>query len=170
MHVERRMPAIALAALLALAGVMGVVKAVEADVNVRHRLDVETGGGKVLVRVMIENHGQHPIWVPREIAAADFLSGPRFDLRSGEGALAYIGRMVKRAAPGPDDYLEVKPNTTQLNTIDITAAYAFKPGQHAYEIRYAGPFVENLRRLDVAAIQNTPSAPVRFTHTGQPGK
>lgn len=167
MHVERRVPAFALAAMLALAGVMGVVKAVEADVNVKHRLDVETGGGKVLVRVMIENHGERPIFVPREIGEGDLLTGPRFKLRAGERDVAYTGPMVKRAKLGPADYLEVKPNTTQLNTIDITGAYAFKPGRHAYEIQYAGPWLDDLGRLDAASIENSPSAPVRFTHTGR---
>ena len=61
MHVKRSMPAV----LLALAGLVGASGAVEADVNVRHRLDVETTGGKVLVRVTIENHGEKTIWVPR---------------------------------------------------------------------------------------------------------
>lgn len=165
MHVKRKRPAGVLAVVLALAGAMGVVKAVEADVSVRHRLDVETGGGKVLVRVMIENHGDRPIWVPRDIAAADLLTAPRFELRSGADSVAYTGRMVKRAAPGPQDYLEVKPSTTQLNTIDITDAYAFKPGRHAYEIRYAGPWLDSLAKLDAASIERSPAAPVKFTHT-----
>jgi len=166
MHVKRTMPAALLASVLALAGVMGVVKTVAADVNVKHRLDIETGGGKVRVRVMIENHSERPIWVPREIAAGDELTGPRFELRAGEGDVSYTGKMVKRAAPGPGDYLEIKPHTTQLNTIDITGAYAFKPGRHDYEIRYTGPWLGDLGKLDAASIETSPAPPVRFTHTG----
>lgn len=167
MHVKRSLPVTALAVALALVGVAGVIKPVEAETSVRHRLDVETGDGKVKVRVMIENRGDQPVWVPREIAEADELTGPRFDLRTPQEEVAYTGKMVKRAAPGPQDYLEIKPHTTHLNTIDITGAYAFKPGQHAYEIRYAGPWLSSLAKLDAASIEESASAPVRFSYTGR---
>lgn len=167
MHVKRRRPATVLATMLALAGLAGVVKAVEAKVNVHHRLEVETGAGKVKVRVLIENRGDAPVWIPREIALGDDLSAPRFALSSTQEAVAYTGRMVKRAALGPADYLEVKPQTTHLNTIDITQAYAFKPGQHSYEIRYAGPWLAGLGKLDAGSIKSSPALPVRFSHTGR---
>jgi hypothetical protein len=161
------MPVAVLATVLALAGLAGAVKAVEAKVNVQHRLEVETGAGKVKVRVMIENRGDTPVWIPREIALGDDLSAPRFALTSTQDAVPYTGRMVKRAALGPADYLEVKPQTTHLNTIDITQAYAFKPGQHSYEIRYAGPWLADLGKLDAASIRSSPALPVRFSHTGR---
>src|SRR5690606_30378820 len=141
-------PATVLATLLALGGLAGAVKAVEAKVNVQHRLEVETGATSVKVRVLIENRGDRSVWIPREIALGDDLTAPRFKLRTPEEEVAYTGRMVKRAAPGLADYLEVKPQTTHLNTIDITQAYAFKPGQHSYEIRYAGPWLANPGKLD----------------------
>lgn len=167
MHVKRSMPVAVLATVLAVAGLAGAVKAVEAKVNVLHRLEVETGAGKVKVRVLIENRGDQPVWIPREIALGDDLSAPRFDLLSSQDAVAYTGRMVKRAALGPGDYLEVKPQTTHLNTIDITQAYAFKPGQHSYEIRYAGPWLAGLGKLDAASIKSSPAIPVKFSHTGR---
>jgi len=112
MHVKRSMPAAVLATLLALGGLVGAVKAVEAKVNVHHRLEVETGAKSVKVRVLIENRGDQSVWIPREIALGDDLTAPRFNLRTPEEEVAYTGRMVKRAAPGPADYLEVKPQTT----------------------------------------------------------
>lgn len=170
MHVKRSVPATVLGTALALGGLAGVINPVEADVNVRHRLDVETGDGKVKVRVMIENHGDRPVWVPREIADSDELTGPRFTLRTPQEDVPYTGKMVKRAAPGPDDYLEIKPHTTHLNTIDITGAYAFKPGTHSYEIRYAGPWLPGMEQRDAASIEESPSAPVRFSYTAKPAK
>lgn len=167
MHVKRSMPVAVLATVLAVAGLAGAVKAVEAKVNVHHRLEVETGAGKVKVRVLIENRGDQPVWIPREIALGDDLSAPRFDLSSSQDGVAYTGRMVKRAALGPADYLEVKPQTTHLNTIDITQSYAFKPGQHSYEIRYAGPWLSDLGKLDAASIKSSPAIPVKFSHTGR---
>lgn len=165
MLVKRRVPVTLLATALALGSLAGVINPVEADVNVRHRLDVETGDGKVRVRVMIENRGDRPVWVPREIADGEQLTGPRFDLRTPQEEVKYTGRMVKRAPLGPGDYLEIKPHTTHLNTIDITGAYAFKPGRESYEIRYAGPWLSSLDKLDAASIEKSPSAPVRFSHT-----
>ena len=171
MHVERskalRIRQTIVAGTLALAGLMGAVKAVEAKVDVNHRLEVETGAGTVKVRVLIENRGDTPVWIPREIALGDDLTAPRFLLRSREDDVAYTGRLVKRAAPGPADYLEVKPQTTHLNTIDITDAYAFKPGRHSYEIRYAGPWLSGLNRLDAASIKESPALPVKFSFTGR---
>ncbi|WP_156885669.1 hypothetical protein [Massilia niastensis] len=159
MHVKRSMPAL----LLALAGLVGAVGAVEADVNVRHRLEVETSNGKVLVRVTIENHGEQTIWVPREVAAEDELTGRRFDLREARGgkAVDYVGPMVKRGPYTAADYLAVEPHTMHLNTIDITRAYAFKQGRHGYEVRYAGPWLLDVGKLDEQ--KQSPSEPVRFS-------
>ena len=165
MHVKRSMPAVALATLLALGSLVGAVKTVQAKVNVHHRLEVETGARSVKVRVLIENRGDQSIWIPREIALGDDLSAPRFALRTPQEEVAYTGRMVKRAAPGLADYLEVKPQTTHLNTIDITQAYAFKPGQHSYEIRYAGPWLADPGRRDAASIKSSPALPVTFSFT-----
>jgi hypothetical protein len=171
MHVERsktlRVKQASMACLLALAGLVGVVKAVEANVDVSHRLEVETGAHTVKVRVLIENRGDKPVWIPREIALGDDLSAPRFLLRTREDDVSYTGRMVKRAAPGPADYIEVKPQTTHLNTIDITDAYAFKPGKHSYEIRYGGPWLSDLGKVDAASIKQSPALPVKFSFTGR---
>lgn len=171
MHVERsgalRARQAMLAGALAMAGLVGAVKAVEAKVDVNHRLEVETSASSVKVRVLIENRGDRPVWIPREIALGDDLTSPRFLLRSREDHVAYTGRMVKRAAPGPADYLEVKPQTTHLNTIDITDAYAFKPGRHSYEIRYAGPWLAAPDKRDAASVRESPALPVRFSFTGR---
>ncbi len=171
MHVERskavRIKQAVVACALGLVGLMGAVKAVEANVDVNHRLEVETGARSVKVRVLIENRGDKPVWIPREIALGDDLTAPRFLLRTPEDEVAYTGRMVKRAPPGPADYLEVKPQTTHLNTIDITDAYAFKPGRHSYEIRYAGPWLTSLGSLDAASIKQSPALPVKFSFTGR---
>lgn len=163
MHVKRSMPAL----LLALAGLVGASGVVEADVNpVRHRVDVETGAGKVLVRLTIENHGEQTIWVPREVAAEEELIGRRFDLVELPGGekVDYVGPMVKRGAYTAEDYLAVKPHTMHLNTIDISRAYAFGKGRHSYEIRYAGPYLSDIGKLD--KVEHSPSEPVRFSYSG----
>ena len=153
---------VAASILPAVAGAAGA-----APVNVKHTIDIESNNGHVLVHLTVFNYGRQTIWIPREIALGDDLTAPRFLLRTPEDEVAYTGRMVKRAALGPADYLEVKPQTTHLNTIDITDAYAFKPGKHSYEIRYAGPWLTSLGSLDAASIKQSPALPVKFSFTGR---
>lgn len=162
MHVKpyflRSVPLLA----FALGGLVSAVGAVEQVEPVRHQLEVETGEGRVPVRLTVENRGETAIWVPREVAAEDELTGRRFDLRDATGKpLDYTGMMVKRGALTAADWQEVKPHTMHMNTIDITPSYAFRKGRQGYEIRYDGPYVSDLDRLD--AVGRSPAAPVRFS-------
>lgn len=161
MHVTRIPPAL----LLALGGLVsaaGAVGAVEKEAQVRHQLEVETAGAKVKVRLIVENHGDTTIYVPREVAAGDELTGRRFDLRDARGKpVGYTGMMVKRGALTASDYQAVAPHTMHMNTIDITPSYAFAKGRHSYEIRYDGPWLADVAQLE--AIRNSPAAPVKFS-------
>jgi hypothetical protein len=162
MHVTRIVPLL----LLSFGGLVSAVGAVEQDPQVRHRLEVETTEGKVRVRLTIENRGDTTVYVPREVAAGDELTGRRFDLREVEGGkpgkpLDYTGMMVKRGALTAADYQPVAPHTMHMNTIDITPTYAFRKGRHSYEIRYDGPYLADIAQLD--AVQRSPAAPVKFS-------
>ena len=162
MHVK---PVLALL-LFALGGLVSAVGAVEKDAPVRHQLEVETSGGKLRVRLTVENHGETTIYVPREVAAGDELTGRRFELLELNGGapgklLDYTGMMVKRGALTAQDYHPVAPHTMHMNTIDITPAYAFRKGRGNYEIRYDGPWLADLGKLD--AVNHSPAAPVRFS-------
>lgn len=158
MHVKRIFPLL----LFALGGLVSAVGAVEKDAAVRHQLEVETSGGKVKVRLTVENHGDATIYVPREVATEDELTGRRFELLDKSGKpLDYTGMMVKRGALTAQDYHPVQPHTMHMNTIDITPAYAFRKGKNSYEIRYDGPWLADLKQLD--AVSHSPAAPVRFS-------
>ncbi len=161
MHVTRFLPP----ALLVLGGLVsaaGVVGAQEREEQVRHQLEVETGGGTVRVRLLVENRGDTPIYIPREIAAGDEITGRRFELRDAKGKpVDYTGKMVKRGALTASDWQEVAPHSMHMNTIDITPSYAFRKGKQGYEIRYDGPWLANLTQLD--AVKHSPAAPVKFS-------
>ena len=163
MHVKRILPLV----LLAMGALVSAVGAVEKDATVRHQLEVEPTEDKVRVRLLVENHGETTIYVPREVAAEDELTGRRFDIvEARDGApLRYTGMMVKRAALAAEDYQPVAPHTMHMNTIDITPSYAFKKGRHDYEIRYDGPWLADVGRID--QLTNSPAAPVRFSFTGK---
>ncbi len=158
MHVKRFLPVLA----FALGGLVSAVGAVEKDNPVRHRLEVETGAGKVKVRLTIENRGGTTIWVPREVAAGDELTGRRFEVLDAKGQpLDYTGMMVKRGALTAADWQAVKPHGMHMNTIDITPTYAFRKGKNSYEIRYEGPYLKDVKQLD--ALSHSPAAPVKFS-------
>jgi hypothetical protein len=162
MHVKRFLPLL----LLAFGGLVSAVGAVETGDGVRHQLEVETTGGKVRVRLTVENHGETTIYVPREVAAGDEITGRRFDLRDAKGKpVDYTGMMVKRGALTASDWQAVAPHTMHMNTIDITPSYAFRKGKQGYEIRYDGPWLADTAQLD--AVKQSPAAPVRFSFTGR---
>lgn len=166
MHAKRFLPML----LLAAGGLVSVAGAVEKDAAVRHELEVETGAGKVKVRLLVENRSGHTIYVPREVAAGDELTGPRFDLREVKGGtagkpLAYTGMMVKRGALTAADWQAVAPGTVHMNTIDITATYAFRKGKATYQVGYDGPWLADTSQLD--GVRNSPAAPVRFSFSGR---
>lgn len=133
--------------------------------NVRHRIEVETGDGKVQVRVIVENHSARTIYFPREIAAEDELTSRRFDLREVPAGtrVDYTGKMVERGPLTAADYQELGPYEVHLNTIDITTTYAFKKGRHRYELRYDGPWLADVTKLD--QISYSPALPVRLSYT-----
>ena len=139
----------------------------ERSMNVHASLSVDARHDKVLVTVRIENRGERPIGPPRELAADSELSRRLFDLRRHpSGAeLPYTGRMVKRSALTLDDYIVLQPHSARTHTIDITRAYAFEPGTHAYVIRYQGPVLADVRELESATELST--GPVTFSHTGR---
>lgn len=133
--------------------------------NVHASLSVDARHEKVLVTFRIENRGERRVGLPREVAADTELTRRLFDLREhpGEAKVPYTGRMVKRGPLGLEDYVELAPHSAHTHTIDITHAYAFKPGTHTYVIRYEGTALADVRQLDSAADFATDA--VMFSHT-----
>ena len=128
---------------------------------------VESRDGKVLVRVTIDNQTDATIYVPRSFASEHELFGNLFEVRDSSNGdpLAYTGPMVKRAPLGKGDFLAVKPHSRHRNIIDITNAYAFVPGRHAYQLSFAGSYLSDLTSI----AETTPMAPssVMFAHVGK---
>ena len=133
--------------------------------NVHASLSVDARHDKVLVTFRIENRGERRVGLPREIASDTELTRRLFDLREhpGEAEVPYTGRMVKRAAPTLEDYVELAPHSAHTHTIDITHAYAFRPGTHTYLIRYGGAGLADVRQLDT--VTGFATEPVMFSHT-----
>jgi hypothetical protein len=133
--------------------------------NVHASLSVDARHDKVLVTFRIENRGERRVGLPREIASDTELARRLFDLREhpGDAEVPYTGRMVKRGPLSLDDYVELAPHSAHTHTIDITHAYAFKPGTHTYVIRYEGGALADVRQLESANDIRTDA--VMFSHT-----
>lgn len=130
--------------------------------SVSEQVHVDTGGGKVVVRLAVENRGPHPVYVPKALYEDDELIAPVFDIRDAKTGkeIEYIGRKVKRGAITKDDYLEVKPGAKKANSIDITPSYDFPAGEHTYKLTFQGSFIADLAHLDVP--KTLPVMPVSF--------
>lgn len=132
--------------------------------NLHACLRVDATHDKVLVTFMAENRGERRVWLPRAVAADTGLTAPLFDLHRHPGgpALPYLGPAPKARTPTADDYVELPPHSAHTHTIDVTHAYAFAPGEHAYAIHYQGAAVEDIRQP--AATTTFGTQPVVFRH------
>jgi hypothetical protein len=132
--------------------------------NVHACLKVDARHDKVLVTFAIENRGERRVWLPRAIAADTQLRSRLFDLRAfpGDAPLAYTGASTESAGDGLAGYVELAPHSAHTHTLDITHAYAFLPGEHTYQIRYAGEVVADSQHPELKTALATET--VMFSH------
>jgi hypothetical protein len=146
-----------IAALLALGMLSGEPKLLELN------LAVKDAGGRPVAVITLANHLPQPVKVLHALATEEEMFGKLFDLRDAEtGApLEYQGIMVKRGPLTAQDYLTLKPGAQRSNAIDLSRAYAFRQGRHAYTISYAGHYLMDGKHIPLTV------GPVRFEHTGR---
>lgn len=155
-------------AALCLAALAAAAQAGDKTMSgVRQQVQVETGEGRVVVKLTVSNGGASTIYVARPVFSDDELFGRAFDIKNLDtgAAVDYIGPMVKRGPLGKDDYLAIKPGASHVNRIDITHSYDFKPGKHHYQLSFAGNYLGELARLDAATMVSV--TPVTFSYTGK---
>jgi hypothetical protein len=118
--------------------------------GVHEQVQVKAQGNQVLVQLTVENEGAQPVYVPRALYGEKMLYSASFDIREeGHGkALGYTGPMVKRGPLSRDDFIRVAPHGRLSNTIDISRSYGYLPGQHTYELRYAGHYIADVEFLN----------------------
>ncbi|RJG20406.1 hypothetical protein D3872_08490 [Massilia cavernae] len=131
--------------------------------GISEQVSVDTSGGKVVVKVAVDNQTGKDVYVPKAVFEDKELVGRVFEIReSGSGKeIDYIGRMVKRGPMTMDDYVALKPGKKKSNSIDITNTYHFKPGQHTYTLSYSGSYLTDASQ--VAAPMIVKVMPVTFS-------
>jgi hypothetical protein len=130
---------------------------------VHEHVQVSSQGGKVLVRLTLDNNSAKPVYVPRALYADKELFSSSFELveQASGKALEYTGPMVKRGPLGKEDFIKVAPHGRLSNTIDITRSYGFLQGVHTYELRYTGHYVADVANINAAV----PLASLKATFT-----
>lgn len=146
-----------LAALLALGMLGGEPKVLDV------KFAVKDANGHAVLDITLVNPLPLPVKVPRALAAEPEMYGKLFDLRDAESGqpLAYQGIMVKRGPLTEEDFVTIAPGARRTNAIDLSRAYAFRPGRHAYSISYSGAYFQDGREMPLIA------GPVRFEFTGR---
>ncbi len=146
-----------LAVLLALGALAGEPKVLEV------KFSVKDAGGHAMLHIALANHMPVTVKVPRALATEEEMFGKLFEIRDADSGqpLQYQGIMVKRGALTGADYLAMAPGARHGNTIDLSRAYAFKPGRHAYTISYAGQYFLDGKEMPLI------EGPVRFEYTGR---
>ena len=124
---------------------------------------VQDANGHAVLHITVLNRLPQTVKVPRALATETEMYGKLFDLRDADTGqpLEYQGIMVKRGPLTEDDYLAMVPGARRSNAIDLSRAYVFKPGRHAYSIRYAGAYLLDGKEMPLIA------GPVRFEFTGR---
>ena len=134
--VGKRMAAAALAALASMAL---AAPAAPATGGVRVTVTPERASlGKsdeVAVVVTMTNDSGATAYLPKWQTPFGAVEAPLFEVTRDGQPVPYLGRMVKRAAPGPDDYIALAPGASRSVRVELSALYRMDV-TGAYSIRY----------------------------------
>jgi peptidyl-Lys metalloendopeptidase len=96
------------------------------------------------------------------------VEAPLFEVTRDGLPVRYLGRQVKRAAPGPDDYVALKPGASRSVRVDLSALYEMGV-TGAYGLRWRAGATQLFSRPGVARFAQNPSAlPARATALPDP--
>jgi len=110
-------------------------------------------GEDVLVRVTLTNTAAGAQYVLRWRTPLDSIDDALFDVRRDGQRVTYLGRHIKRAAPGPADFLRIEPGATLTQTVELSRLYEMTV-TGAYTVRYRASAVPA-----TAATAKSPATP-----------
>jgi peptidyl-Lys metalloendopeptidase len=92
------------------------------------RLSVHTAGTQVRATLDFANPGSSsvPLWVALSCPEGR-MDNDHFAITQGGKAIPYTGRVVKRPAPRPDEFLSVEPGKSIVSNVRLDSFYAFPP-------------------------------------------
>lgn len=92
-------------------------------------------GGDVLVRVVMTNTSAIAQHLLRWRTPLDGVESPLFEVRRDGQPVRYLGRRIKRAPPGPADYVRLDPGASLSETVELSRLYEMSV-TGSYTIRY----------------------------------
>jgi peptidyl-Lys metalloendopeptidase len=118
-------------------GLFAVASVAQADVRSRLSFDQAWLGENddVVARVVITNAGDKSVQIPRWQLPSAVLDGNLFKVTRDGAEVTYLGRLVKRAAPGPADFVTLQPGQSFRASTELSAAYDMASGGE-YVISY----------------------------------
>ncbi len=82
----------------------------------------------LVATVTLVNNSTQTVLVPRWLVPGERLEANLFVVTRDGEPVAYRGRLVKRAAPGPGDFLTLAPGATLRGTTELTKHYDLRDG------------------------------------------
>jgi len=95
-------------------------------------------GDDVMVRVTLTNSSGTAQHLLRWRTPLNGVESPLFEVRRDGQPVRYLGRRVKRAAPGPADYVRLDPGASLSKTVELSRLYEMSVTGN-YTIRYRSP-------------------------------
>ena len=92
-------------------------------------------GGDVFVRVVMSNTSATAQHLLRWRTPLDGVESPLFEVRRDGQPVRYLGRRIKRAPPGPADYVRLDPGASLSKTVELSRLYEMSV-TGSYTIRY----------------------------------
>lgn len=97
---------------------------------------VVRGDVDVVVNVTVTNTTRHPVNLLRWQLPSEELEAPLFRITRDGKPVAYLGPVIKRAAPQAADHVRLDPGASRSYDVELTAAYDLS-GNGRYDIQYA---------------------------------
>ena len=95
-------------------------------------------GDNVLVTITLTNTSDTVRHLLRWRTPQQDLEAPLFEVQRDGQPVRYLGRRIKRAAPGPADYLQLAPGAALTHTVELSRFYEMRV-TGSYTIRYRSP-------------------------------
>lgn len=95
-------------------------------------------GDNVLVTVTLTNTSDTVRHLLRWRTPQQDLEAPLFEVQRDGQPVRYLGRRIKRAAPGPADYLQLASGAALTHTVELSRFYEMRVAG-SYTIRYRSP-------------------------------
>ena len=151
------------AALLTAAALAQAAPQQAIDVRLTVPTPVLRGDVDVTVTVTVTNTARHPVNLVKWQLPGDELEGPLFKVTRDDQKVAYLGPLVKRAAPGANDKVKLQPGESLSFQAELTGAYDLSRSG-----RYAIEYLSRGKHDDEASLKS--SAPLYVWLEGRSGK